>query len=106
MRSCKLLIIPCLAVSFALTWGVDQGRAASKDVSLDNNTPNNVTFRDPERVPKLRSTTNAQREDAARKAAEYRAEVARKAALKKNRITGAPPADSTVPAERKGGANE
>jgi hypothetical protein len=109
MNRYRLFIIPCLALATALSWGAGQSRAESQDASQSppvNGTANTGSFRNPESVPKLRSTTNAQRKEAARRAAQYRAEVARAAALKKKKTTGTAPTDSTVPPIEKGGTNE
>ena len=98
MNTCKVLSVICLVMATtALFWGVDPGRAQAEETTQ----PSAVTgpFRDPESVPKLRSTTNAQREDAARRAAEYRAEVARAAAL--GNVTTSKPVSHP---KRKGGA--
>jgi hypothetical protein len=109
MNRNKALIILSLAMLPPLSWGVGQGLAESQD-SLQspptNGTVNTGNFRDPESVPKLRSTTNTQREEAARMAAEYRAEVARAAALKKKATSGEAQTDSIVPPMEKGGTNE
>jgi hypothetical protein len=105
MNGYKLLIIPCLALATALSWGAGQSRAESQDAPT-NGTVSTGSFRDPENVPKLRSTTQSQREEAARKAAEYRAEAARAAALKKAAPIGVAPYDSTVPPTTQGGTNE
>jgi hypothetical protein len=101
----RFLIILWLALlTTSLFWGVDQGRAESQDTSQ----PTAITgpFRDPENVPKHRSTTKAQRAEAARKAAEYRAEAARAAALKDAPSSGSVPPDSPVPPTVKGGTHE
>jgi hypothetical protein len=93
----------------ALSWGAGQSRAESQDTAQSpptNGTVSSGSFRDPESVPKLRSTTQSQREEAARKAAEYRAEVARAAALKKDAPAVVSPFDSTLPTIEKGGTND
>ena len=97
----SLIICLVMAVT-AFFWGVDARLAPAEET----NQRSAITgpFRDPESVPKLRSTTNAQREEAARRAAEYRAEVAKKGMLKDT--SGAAPPDSKVPPKAKGGKNE
>lgn len=105
MKRYKLLIIPLLALATALSWGAGQSRAESQDAPT-NGAVSTGSFRDPENVPKLRSTSQAQREEAARKAAEYRAEVARAAALKKGPPAGLPPSDLILSPIEKGGTND
>lgn len=104
MTRSKALIILALAL-LTLCTVAGQGRAESQNPAQGQAATGN--FRDPENVPKLRATTNAQREEAARKAAEYREEAARAAAHKRMTSSGAKaPSDLSVPPEVKGGANE
>lgn len=95
-RQC-LIILSLIMAMAVLPWGVDQGRADSETTT--QSPAKTGPFRDPENVPKLRSTTNAQREEAARKAAEYRAEAARAAAF--GNVTTSKPVSHP---KRKGGA--
>ncbi len=105
MTGYKFLIISCLALATAFFWGAGQSRAESESPPT-NGAVSTGTFRDPENVPKLRSTTQSQREEAARKAAEYRAEAARATALKKAAPADITPFGSTVSPIEKGGTND
>ena len=96
-RRLYVIILGLVMATTALFWGVDPGRAQAEETTQSQAITG--PFRDPESVPKLRSTTNAQREDAARRAAEYRAEVARAAAFG-NMTTS----NSVSHPKRKGGA--
>ena len=90
----------CLALAaIAFVGGATLVRAQTEEPKQSQ--PNTANFRDPANVPKLRSTTNAQREDAARRAAEYRAEAARSGVHKNTTST-----PSTAPIKATGGANE
>ncbi|HEY6007460.1 MAG TPA: hypothetical protein VIU40_03995 [Geobacteraceae bacterium] len=94
----NFLIVMCLALMGTLLfWGVGQWQARAEETTRP--TAKTAPARDPQSIPKLRSTTNAQREEAARKAAEYRAEAARAAALG-NATTSKP----VSPPQEKGGA--
>lgn len=97
MEKQRFLIVLCLAlITTALFWGVEKSRAETQGTAQSPAASGN--FRDPENVPKLRSMTNIQREEAARRAAEYRTEVARKAAF--GNITTP---NSSSPTDEKGG---
>ncbi len=93
----SLIILSLVMAMAALPCGVEQGCADSQTTTLS--TAQTGPFRDPESVPKLRSTTNAQREDAARRAAEYRALAARPAVF-----GNATTSNSLSPPNEKGGA--
>lgn len=92
-----LIILSLIMAMAVLPWGVDLGRADSETTT--QSPAKTGPFRDPESVPKLRSITNAQREEAARRAAEFRAEAARAAAL--GNVTTSKPVS---PGKEKGGA--
>ncbi len=96
MKRCKLLIIPCLILAFALSWGVDQGRARAEEISQP--TDDGAASDSQQSVPRRKRTTNAARQEAAKRLEQQRAEQLMK------ETTEAPPSQGTSsPADVKEG---
>ncbi len=93
-RKTMLLMLGLILAS--LSWTVAPGFAEPQDVTPS--TPKTGNFRDPANVPKFRSTTNAQREEAAKRMAE------RRAAAGMDTVKGGVPATTTpTPQNTEGG---
>ncbi len=100
MKRCKLLIIPCLVMAFALSWGFDQGRARAEEISQP--TDDCATSDTQQSVPRRKRTTNAERQEAAKRLEQQRAEQLMK------ETTGAPPPKGRLlpPKVKEGPTNE
>ncbi len=96
MKHCKLLIIPVLVMSFALTWGVDQGRARAEEIAQPTDDAASTDSQQP--VPRRKKPTRAQREEAAKRLEQQRAEQ-----LLKETTNPTPAPNAVSPPAEKGG---
>ncbi len=92
-RKTELLFL-CLVLA-GFSWNVTLGFAEPQD--LTSSSPKQGNYRNPENVPKFRSTTNAQREEAAKRVAE------RRAAAGLDPVKGTPAVTISTPQNKEGG---
>jgi hypothetical protein len=97
MKQSKLLIIPCLAMATALSWGVDRSSARAEEISQPTDDTGNT--QSTESVPRRKRTTNAERQEAAKRLEQQRAEQ-----LLKETTAPAPAPDQASPPVEKGGS--